>query len=98
MSRFSSLKDLLPKSIHRAGISRQFIATRICQIFRESLKKINKKALPNCEPLYYRNRVLHVKCKNAVWAQELQMQNHLLIEEINRRLKKNILERIQFKI
>lgn len=94
----SPLKSLLSKSLNRAGISRQFVAVRICQIFRESLKKINKKALPNCQPLYYRNRVLYVKCKSAVWAQELQMQNHLLIEEINRRLKKNILERIQFKI
>ncbi|MEW6407287.1 MAG: DUF721 domain-containing protein [Patescibacteria group bacterium] len=98
MSRISQLRDLLPKSIHKAGISRQFIAARVCQIFRESLKKINKKALSNCEPLYYRNRVLYVKCKSAAWANELQMQSHLLIEEINCRLKKNILERIQFKI
>jgi hypothetical protein len=94
----SRLKDLLPKSLNRAGIARQFIAARVCQIFREALKKINKNALGNCEPLYFRNRVLYVKCKSASWAQELQMQNHLIIEEINRRLKKDILERIQFKI
>lgn len=98
MSGISRLKDLLPKSIHRARISRQFFAVRVCQLFRESLKEINKKALSNCEPLYFRNRVLYVKCKSATWASELQMQSHLLIEGVNRRLKKNILERIQFKI
>lgn len=94
----SRLQDLLQKTVYRRGIFRQVVATRICQIFRKSLEKINKKAASQCEPLYFRNRVLYVKCKSSAWAQELQMQSHLLVEEINRQMKKEVLERIHFKI
>lgn len=98
MSRVSQLKDLLPKALNKAGISRQFLATRVCQLFRKAILKANKKIAAHCHPLYCRNHILYVKCDGAVWANELQMQSYLIIEEINERLKKNILERIQIKI
>ena len=98
MSKVSRLKDLLSKTLNKAGIQRQIGATLICQFFRRAISKINKKAAMHCRPLYFRNKTLYVKCDSAVWAQELQMLNHLIIEEINQKIKKEVVERIQIKI
>ncbi len=93
-----SIENLLASSINRAGVGRQLKATLICQAFRSILKKKNKKAAEKCQPLYLRNKILYVKCPTSAWAQEIQMMGYGLVEEINLKFKKTVVERLQFKL
>lgn len=94
----TQISNILATSINRAGVGRQLKATLVCQAFRSALKKKNKKAADKCQPLYLRNKILYVKCPTSSWAQEIQMMAYDLIEEINMKFKKTVIERLQFKL
>lgn len=94
------ISDLLQKTLNRAGINRQVEAARICDYYHNALQKtdINKKALETSKAIYYRNNILTVAVLGSVWAQEIQMRQYLIVEEINNYFQKDIVSRIIFKI
>jgi len=91
-------KSLLQKSINRAGIARQVEAAQVCQAYAQILSEINKKAQSVSRALYVKNRILFVAVPSSAWASEIQMLQHSIVQKINQKLNKRVIERIFFKV
>lgn len=90
-------KNLLQKSINRAGIAQEVKAAQICQAFNQILERLNKKARGNVKAMSFRNKILTVAVKSSAWASEIQTLNHIIIEEI-KKTGMGPVEKIQFKV
>jgi len=65
-------------------------------VFQES-KKIIQKSAPDAEVLFYKNRILCVKCINSIIANELFLNQENLRDKINSFLNKKVIKRIIIK-
>lgn len=65
-------------------------------VFQES-KKIIQKSAPDAEVLFYKNRILGIKCVNSIIANELFLNQESLKEKINSFLNKKVIKRIIIK-
>ncbi len=94
-----SLKDLIPKSINKAGIAGSVEAAVVCEKFGEVIKETFGQAWQqNCKPLYIKNRTITVACLNNVVAQEVKLREKGLLESLEKKLEKKLVERIRFVI
>jgi len=98
--KFVAVGNIICKSINKAGIGRQVEAARVCDYYHQALIKtdINKKALDQSKAIYYSNKILTVAVLGSAWAQEIQMRQHIIVEKINAYFRKEIVNRINFKI
>ncbi|MFA6427924.1 MAG: DUF721 domain-containing protein [Candidatus Buchananbacteria bacterium] len=93
------LKDLLQRSVNRAGISKEVEASLICEKFLEVVKETFGAAWQkNCKPLYVKNNTITVACLNNVVAQEIKLREKVLLASLEKILKKKSVERIRFVI
>lgn len=93
------IKDLLQKSVNKAGIAQAVEASVICEAFSEVLKETFGAAwLNSCRPLYVKHKTITVACLNNVVAQEVKLRESVLLESLEKKLKKKSVERIRFVI
>jgi hypothetical protein len=92
--------NLLKRTIYQAGIGRQVEAAQICDYYHKALltTDINKKALEQSKAIYYRNQILTIAVLGSAWAQEIQLRQHLIVAEINKYFKKDLVKRINYNI
>lgn len=96
---FIPLKKILPLKINQWGLKKKVEATRVCQIWEEAVENIFKSRAANVSrALYFKNKTLTVSVPNSVWANEFQLYSSRIIREINQKLGKSLVERINFKI
>jgi predicted nucleic acid-binding Zn ribbon protein len=92
-----SIKKILPKSIKKAGITKQVQAAMVTDYFTEAVAEvlgvtIAKKA----KALYLKDKILMVACLSSVLAQELQLNQRKIINRINKNFDKVIVEKLSF--
>lgn len=84
---FTSLKNLLPKSLRRAGAERQVRATVIIDRASEVLARIfGEDAAKKMSPKYVRAGVLHIRCTSSAYAQEITLRQDEVLAMLNDRL------------
>jgi len=89
----------IKKTINKYGLLKQTEGAQICSVYKEILVKIkNRGAAKNAKPLFFKNKVLTIKVTNSSWAQELMFEQKNIIDLINKKLGKKLVERIQFRI
>lgn len=66
-------------------------------IYKES-EKILKKNTPDAEVFFYKDKNLYIKCPNPVIANEIFLNQEEIIERINDRLNKKIVNKLIIKI
>jgi len=93
-----TLKDLLPVAINKAGIKTQLEASQVCSTCEKLIKKINNKALQQAKPLSLKNKTLTIQVPSSSHAQELLMHQHIIKQKINQHFKKQLIDRISYKI
>lgn len=98
MQPFRLDKKLLEKVIKKAGASHQVEAAQICDACNRILPEINKKSTDHAKAFSYKNKVLVILVSNSIWASEIQMSSHKIMEEINEEFKQDLVSRIQFKV
>ncbi len=97
MSIFS-LKDLLPLSINRAGIGTQLEASQVCLTCEKLIKELDQKIFQEIKPVSFKNKTLTIQVPSSSHAQELLMHQHIIKQKINQHFKKQLVDRISYKI
>lgn len=59
---------------------------------------LGQKFVGKSKPLKFKNKFLMVRCRNSVWANELQIKENLVLKETKIKFKSLALERIKFMI
>ena len=96
---FTKANNLLSLTITRNGIARQIEAARICALWKIAVKeKFSEQASKKSRAIYFKNKTLTIAVFGSTWAQEFQLRQNEIAEEINRKLGRNIIERIKFEV
>ncbi len=90
-----SLKDLLTASIARHKIATQVKAATVCSTWRQAaVEVLPKEVAGEAEVISFRNGTLKVAVPGPSFSQAVKIAEIPLLEEINKQLGKNIVERI----
>ncbi len=93
------IKRSLEKSISRAGIERQIEAVRICKCWQEVIEIIfSKEISEKSRAIKFHNSALIVAVLNPVFAQEFKFKEDEIVEEINKKIGRNVVKKIRFEM
>ncbi len=96
---FKKIKDIIPSSLSRYGLDRQAQASFVCFIFKEAIKeKWGEEVSKNIQPLSFKNGVLRIKVSDSIMASEIQLNQFEITNKINKKIGKDIVKRLQFRI
>lgn len=94
---FNSIKDILPKTVSRSGIGRQLQAAQVIRLFDEIKDQILPGHISNkVKAVYAKNKVLYVASLSSIVTQELKFRETEIIDTINGKLGKKIVEKIRY--
>jgi len=92
---FKQLKDLLPRSISRRGLSQTVTATHVCHTFRTLAKeKWGDTVLQKMQPKSYKDGNLFVQTRNSAWANELYNNRSKMLYKLNQKFSQQKIKRI----
>jgi len=93
------LRNLLGDAINRAGIGRQVVANRVVSEFDKICRELyGEDTCREISHVAYRNKVLELKCRRSVVAQNLQFNKMRLANEINHVFKKRVIDDIKITV
>jgi predicted nucleic acid-binding Zn ribbon protein len=96
---FKQLKDILPTSLKRYGIVREAQAAFVCTMFEKIVKEeLGEEASKNCRSLSFKNGVLKIQVSDSAWASEIQLNQSKIIDKINKKVGKKVVDRLQFRV
>ncbi len=92
---FETLKNLLPKTLKRAGIKKQTETAIILDRAREYLAiALSEEFLKDINPVYVRYRVLTIACLNSAAASSVSLMEEELLEYVNKSFPRPMIDRI----
>lgn len=95
---FTDLRRHLNKKIKQLGIQDQVEAALVCEAWGKAVVSVfGKEGSKNTKALFFKNNILTIQVKNSSWASELKMRQNKLLEEINKKLDKEIVKGIKFR-
>lgn len=90
---------LLNHSVRKSGIEIQVQSSRVIEDFHEEIKKIfGPKILNRVQGKFLKNKVLSVAVLGSVLVNEIRLHQGEIIDNINARHKKILVERLRFLI
>lgn len=90
------LGSMLKSSLHQKGALKRIEATLILAEFEKVVSSVVGENFKNfCEPVYFKDSVLAIKCTSSVAMQELQLNEARIICELNKILKDKIVREIR---
>ena len=96
---FQSLGNLLNKNIKRSGISHHVENAMVLETFTKVLLEVmGPKISAQVKPTYIRNRVLTIACMSSVLAQEVRFKEKKIVTEINKKLQKNVVIKLNYMV
>jgi thiamine phosphate synthase YjbQ (UPF0047 family) len=91
------ISSLLWQSISKAGIEKEMKSALVIEEFKKNLvAEFGEKILKKVKILHFKNGILSISVLSSVVAQEIKLNEKRLIEKINRKFNKKIVERISF--
>ncbi|MFH0852080.1 MAG: DUF721 domain-containing protein [bacterium] len=94
---WTSLKKILPFNINKLGLGQVLELNDICLGWDKILAELFGEDFKNkSRPVSLKDKTLVVDCLNSVWASELQAKQIKIIEWMNKKVKKDGLEKIRF--
>ena len=89
--------DLVDSSVNRQGIARQVEASQVLEAFHRIIKeKYGPKILDQVQAKSLKNKVINVAVLGSVIANELRLYESEIVEKINAKYKKNLVEKLRF--
>jgi len=93
------LRNLLNDAINRAGISRQVVANQVVEEFDKICKELyGSETCREITHVTYRNKIIEIKCRQSVVAQNLQFNKMRLINELNHVFKNKVVDDIRIMV
>jgi len=81
---FHGLKNLLPQSIQRAGVTKQIDANLVLHVYEKVVKELlGEEISQQTKPMYVKNSILTIACLSSLIMQELQYREDEIINKIN---------------
>lgn len=94
---FTPLGDALKDKLGRnAPLAKQLESAEIVAIAEDVLTSIFGDLARQVKPLFLKNRTLTVSCANSSIAQEIRLNQAVIVEKMNERLGKNEVDRIRY--
>ncbi len=95
----TKIKSSINFRINRLGLNREIEAARICQFWEEVIKKrFNQEASEKSKAIRFKNQILTVAVLSSAWALEFQYNQQKIIKEINKKIGKIAVNRINFEL
>lgn len=95
---FEPFQKFIKRAAKTYGISNELKAAQTCQDFRALIPEFFK-STPNAEdyirPAYFKNKTLVVNTSTPAWAQEVIMRKSKIIEEMNRKAGREIINNLR---
>ena len=95
---FEPFQKFIKKAAKTYGISTELQAAKTCQDFRALIPEFFK-STPNAEeyirPAYFKNKTLVISTSSPAWAQEVIMRKSKIIEEMNRKAGREIINNLR---
>lgn len=92
-----SLKELLPKAVKNAGISRQIEAVQVVKIANEVITEfLGPAATQRAQAIYFKDKTVTVACLSSVLSQELHLAEKQIIDRINQRFDQVVVAKLRF--
>ncbi|MFH1367466.1 MAG: DciA family protein [Patescibacteria group bacterium] len=89
--------SLLDHSVRKSGIETQVQSSQVMEDFHEEIKKIfGPKILKRVQAKFLKNKVLSVAVLGSVLVNEIRLHQGQILENINTRHKKILVERLRF--
>ncbi len=85
------IKDLLTKILNKYNLKKAAEAAFVCNIWNKEIK------IKDTFALFFKNNILTIKVKNSTLANELKLKEKELIDKINKKIKKKLVDRLNFK-
>ena len=94
---FKDLKAILPKSIKRAGISKQIKETEILTFFQDELDRVlEPELLERVRVLYFKDKIITLAVLSEEIAQKIRFYEKEILGNINELLEKQEVEKVRY--
>jgi len=94
---FHGLKNLLPQSIQRAGITKQIGANLVLHTYKKVAAEIlGKDIAGQTSPMYLKNNILTIACLSSLIMQELQYREKEIITALNKEMGADIVKKLNY--
>jgi len=91
------IKSLVSNSIKKYGLKEKIEASQVIGVFHKIIAaRFGKKILEQVQAKSLKRGVLRVAVLSSVVANELRLQEGIIIKEINHRFKKTLVKKIRF--
>ncbi|MFA7314841.1 MAG: DUF721 domain-containing protein [Candidatus Magasanikbacteria bacterium] len=95
---FSSLGDTLNKKFTQSGpLKKQLEDSQVVEEAKVVLSSMFGEVLSGtANPLFIKNRTLTISCASSAMAQEIRLNQVKIVEELNKKLGRNEVDRIRY--
>ena len=94
---FTPLGDALQATFsQKAPIQRQIEASEVVGYAEAVFEEMFSVESKHVKPLFLKNRTLTITCASSVIAQEIRLNQGVIVEKINQKLGKNEVDRIRY--
>ncbi len=94
---FQPIGNLLGKSIKKSGASRQIEAAIVVEEATNILSKIiGKEAANRVRIMHLKDKALTIACLSSVLSQEIKLHQQELVNKLNKKFGREIVEKIRF--
>lgn len=94
---FHSLKNLIPKSVNRAKISGRVEIAMVLEEFEKVVKEVlGERAAQKSKPLYLKDKIITVAVLSSVLAQELRLNEGVIIKKLNGRFDHEVAKGLKY--
>ncbi len=92
-----SIGDLVEGSVKRQGIENQVQASQVIEEFHKTIvEKFGKRILSQVQAKSLKNQVLNIATLSSVVTSELRMHEEEILERINNKYKKTLVNKLRF--
>ncbi|MBU3964199.1 DUF721 domain-containing protein [Patescibacteria group bacterium] len=96
---FEPISRIISKRADRFSFKREILAVEVCQIWPKIIARLfNKETVDYTKALSFRDGVLIVRVQSPALMQEFQIENENIIASLNREARKNIIQKIIYKM
>ena len=96
---FDPFQNQILQAAGKYGFTQQFKAIQICQEYRNLAPTLLPKgALEQTRPKSYTKQTLVIGVQNSMWAEQLMMQKHRILEAINHKFGPGTVKNIRIEM
>ncbi len=95
---FEPFQKFVPRAASRYGIAKEITACEVCHSFQKLIPSLFPKIsdpLSHISPAHYKNSTLTINVESAAFGQEVIMRKDRIIEEMNAKAGKKIIENLK---